>query len=103
MRLVGRKLSPLLEEFDNSRKLTNETPGEKILLMKRNVSNGTNNALSPFLVTRAVEGVAQRKVSKISWLRDGSVLIMTMNLNQAERLMRLIALANGRGLAMAAL
>jgi hypothetical protein len=79
--------------FDNSKKLTNETPGEKILLMKRNVSMGTNNALSPFLVTRAVEGVAQGKVSKISWLRDGSILIKTKNLKQAERLVRLIALS----------
>jgi hypothetical protein len=72
--------------FDNSKKLTNETPGEKILLMKRNVSIGTNNALLPFLVTRAVEGVAQGKVSKISWLRDGSILIKNVEIIEHPRL-----------------
>jgi hypothetical protein len=79
--------------FDITRKLSNETPGEKFLVMKRIGNNGSMDGVSPFLVTKAIEGVAQGRVQKISWLRNGTVLIKTVNLKQAMQLVKLTGLS----------
>jgi hypothetical protein len=82
--------------FDNTKKLSNQSQGEKILLMKQTgKENGSMEGVSPFVITRAVEGIAQGNVNKISWLRDGTVLIKTKNLKQAKNLVRLTGLPTG--------
>lgn len=84
--------SPGGMSFDKNRKLINETPGEKFLIMKRIEKDESMEGVSPFHITKAIEGIAQGRVEKVTWLRNGTVFIKTVNLKQAKQLIKMAAL-----------
>ncbi len=78
--------------FDTTKKLTNESPGQKFLVMQRCGKNPSLEGVSPFLVKKCVEGIAQGPVEKLSWSRNGTILIKPKDLKQARQLIRLSGL-----------
>ena len=57
-------------------------------------NEGTTMAnISPFLVASAITGTAGDEL-EVKLLRDGSILIQTKNLQQAQKLFRLTGLAS---------
>lgn len=81
-------------KHDKTKKLTNDTPGGKFLIMARNNAGQTMANVSVFLAHRAVLSVGG-KVESMRKLKDNTFLIKTANLSQAKNLITLTQLDNG--------
>lgn len=85
-------LSNISFELDNSKKLKNDTPGPKFLIMKRLESNSTLKDISPFLIKKTIDTVCG-EIDSCKTLTSGDKLIKTKNAIQAAKLIKLIALS----------
>lgn len=73
--------------------LTNQTEGEKLLLMSHGQQEKTMKHVSPFLIEKTVEEIAGKTYMKL--LPSGSILIKTENVKQAQGLIQLTHLPKG--------
>lgn len=69
--------------YDNTRKVSNMSPGPKFLIVRRTDPDRSMRGVSPFLVKRVLE-CAGGKPNKITLLRNGTLLIVTKDLKQAQ-------------------
>lgn len=77
-------------KYDKTRKLKNDSFGEKFLIMKRIGSSDHFNNVSTFLLDAAIKTAAGGEVEKCVKMKDGSILIKTKSVTQAKGLVRLI-------------
>lgn len=88
----GTSRSPTLDNnwlgFDKSIKLVNSSPGPKYLLIERTDEAKTMIPVSPFLIELTIDTICG-SVSKISKLKNGNVLVITKDVNQARKLVQL--------------
>jgi hypothetical protein len=81
-------------KFDNNKKLQNTCAGEKFLFIKRTDDKKDLSALSQFFMKKCIDGVAGSEVLSAKKIRDGRILVQTKNLGQAQKLVKLVQMAN---------
>ena len=95
--LAKRKLCAEAAFLKTNKLLTlkNNSKGPKFLLMRhsKHCEGITMANVSPFLVETAVTGTAGEEM-EVKLLRDGSVLIQTKNVQQAQKLIKLTGLSS---------
>lgn len=81
-------------KLENNFKLKNTSPGPKYLVLSRNDENKNMSNISPFFIKKAVDAAVSGTVEKCHKCRNGTVLIQTKNVNQAEKLLKLSSLTD---------
>lgn len=83
-------------KFKQSLVLKNNTKGNKFLVIKntQHDTGVTMAGVSPFLIEKSITGTAGSEVEQIKLLRDGTILVETKNVYQAQKLIKLIGLPN---------
>lgn len=84
-----------LLKYNRLSTLENNSKGPKFLIMKHGKhAEGTTMAnISPFLVSTAITGTAGEEM-EVKLLRDGTILIHTKNVQQAQKLIKLSGLSS---------
>ena len=82
-------LSKELMIFDKKKVLNNLSDGPKFLIISRSDEGQTMDNVSPFLMRKCINHVVGGKVRQMSALRNGTILIETENLRQAQVLITL--------------
>lgn len=85
-----------LLKYKQSLVLKNNTKGSKFLVIKNTQHDAgvTLSGVSTFLIEKAINGTAGSDVQQIKLLRDGSILVQTINVYQAQKLIKLVGLPN---------
>lgn len=78
--------------MDQSKTLTNNSPGPKYLLMKRRESEESLKNVSPFLLRKVIDTVCG-EIEICKKLFNGEILLKTKNLVQASKLIKLKSLS----------
>lgn len=88
-----RKLNDTELNFNKFKKLENLADGPKFLVIKRSDDNKTMANVSAFLISKCIKSVAG-DVKSHSRLADGTILVQTHTLKQAQQLIKLTRLNN---------
>lgn len=75
--------------YDFKTQLTNNTEGEKYLIMHRVDENKTMRNFSPILLETALKNAAQSGKTECKFLKSGDLLIKTQNLRQAQNIIKI--------------
>ena len=70
--------------FDKKKLLKNLYDGQNYLIISRSDEKQTMENVSPFLMRKCINHVVGGKVRQMSALRNGTILIETENLRQAQ-------------------
>lgn len=86
-----RKISDTELDFNKFKKLDNLAEGPKFLVINRSDENKTMATVSAFLISKCIKSVAG-EIKSHSRLADGTVLLQTHTLKQAQQLVKLTRL-----------
>ncbi|MGV1080788.1 MAG: hypothetical protein ACOYD1_13235, partial [Candidatus Nanopelagicales bacterium] len=75
-------------KIDKTIALKSTTPGRKFLIMKRKHATETMMTVSPFLIQRVIQNLCG-EVSSVSMMANKSLLIETVDVKQASKLIQL--------------
>lgn len=73
----------------SNRKITISTPGPKFLIISRIESTDSLLKVSPFLIKKVVDSTCGGEVAECKKLRNGTILVQTKSLHQANKLIQL--------------
>ena len=84
---------PILR-WDPHKKHSFESIGQKYLILARADPNETMDNISPFLIKKAIDITTGTPIEDGRKLKDGTILLITKNTTQAEKLTTLTSLGN---------
>lgn len=83
------KMSKPAIVYDKSKKLNSTSPGPKYLVITRNNGDKTLASVSPFLIKKIIDNTCGGEVDTCKKLRNGTILVKTKNITQANKLIQL--------------
>lgn len=81
-------------KYDSKLQLTNNTDGEKFLIMHRVDEKKTMRDFSPILLETAINNAIQNGNTECKFLKSGDLLIKTENLKQAQNLIKMTGIVD---------
>jgi hypothetical protein len=82
--------------YDSTKQLSNNTEGEKYLIIHRLDDNKTMRDISPILLETAIKNATQNGSTECKFLKSGDILIKAKTLRQAQNLIKITGILDAK-------